>query len=298
MYLPLIAVIALLVIGVHRLAAGRGRVPRLAPITALATVVLALGATTVARNREYSSGLTLAQATLRRWPTDVAHGMVGAELMALHRDDEALPELRLAARSDPRARYNLGAALFNAEQFDDAARELVAMADEYPTRDEAPLARRLAGRAYALQRNWPDAIAQLTLAISMVPGDATSRTWLSHALNGQGLALVKSGKFDEAAMYFRRAAAFDATRVDVRHNLVSALLDAGNAAAAEHEAREAIAAAPKDPESHDLLGRALALQDRIGEAVAQLRRARELAPNDARIRDDLERVLAASRQPR
>lgn len=298
MYLPLIAVVAAIVLAVYSLASVRARVSRVAAMAVLTLVAATLGAVTVARNREYASALTLAQSTLRRWPTDVAHGMVGAELMARHRDDEAIAELRLAARSDARSRYNLGAALFNARQLDGAARELIGMAEAYPTRDEVPLARRLAGRAYALQRNWPEAIRQLTLAISMTPDDQTSRTWLAHALNGQGLTLVRAGKFDEAVLDFRRASDLDPTRVDARHNLVSALLDAGDAAAAEREARHAIETAPNDAESFDLLGRALALQDKMGDAVTQLRRARELAPDDARIRDDLVRVLAASQQPR
>jgi protein O-mannosyl-transferase len=146
MYLPLVAVVALPIVGLYTVAAIRARVSRVAALAVLAGVVVALGAMTVVRNRDYSSGLALAESTLRRWPTDVAHGMVGAELMALDRDDEAIPELRLAARSDPRARYNLGASLFNVKQYDAAANELVGMADEHPQRDEAPLARSATGR--------------------------------------------------------------------------------------------------------------------------------------------------------
>jgi protein O-mannosyl-transferase len=298
MYLPLIGVVALLIVAVYHVAALRARVPRVAAWTVVGVVALAAGAATIVRNRDYSSGLALAESTLRHWPTDVAHGMVGAELMSLHRDDQAIPELRLAARSDPRARYNLGASLFNAKQYDAAVRELVGVADASPERDEAPLARRLAGRAYALQRNWLPAIDQLTQAVSAMPSDDTSRTWLAHALNGQALTLAQERRFDEAGSLFQRAAELDPGRVDIRRNLASALLDAGNVAAAEREARQAIANAPGDAESYALLGRALALQDKWDAAVEQLRRASQLAPDNARIRTDLDRVLTARQPPR
>jgi tetratricopeptide (TPR) repeat protein len=282
MYLPLIAIVAFVVIGVYSVDVLRRRVSRVAAMAALAVVTLALGLGTMVRNREYSSGLLLAESVLRRWPTDVAHGMVGAELMSLHRDDEALGELRLAARTDPRSRYNLGAELFNTKQFDEAIREL---------REEVPWARRLAGNAYAVQHDWPHAIAQLTLALSMAPTDVETRRLLVEALSSQGVAQVDGRNFDQAIATFRRAVSLDATRVDVRQNLAAALIDSGDAAAAEHEARQAVAIGP-DADSYDLLGRALALQGKMGDAVLQLQRALELSPDDARIVEDLRRVLA------
>src|SRR6185295_20255506 len=111
MYLALMALVAFAVLAAYRLVTGRRLAPPALAGAALAVASVALALLTLARNREYSSALTLARTTLARWPTDVAHGMVGAELAALGRDDEALPELRIAAAADPRARYNLGITL-------------------------------------------------------------------------------------------------------------------------------------------------------------------------------------------
>jgi Flp pilus assembly protein TadD len=291
MYVPLIAIIAIIVIGAHRIAGSR--LSRATAVTALAAVTLALGLATTSRNREYSSGLSLAESALRRWPTDVAHGMVGAELMSLHRHEEALRELRVAARTDSRSRYNLGAELFNIAKFDDAVHELTGLAEEYPMRQEALWARRLAGRAYASQRDWPHAIVQLTLAQSMSPSDGETRRLLVDSLSRQGVSLAETNHADQAAVVFRRAVLLDPTQVTLRHDLAAALLDSGDPEAAERQARQAIAIAPADAESYEVLGRALALQGKTGDAIAQLRRALELSPHDPRIEDDLVRTLAA-----
>ena len=73
--------------------------------------------------------------------------MVGSALMQLHRPDEALSELRLAARTVPRSRYNLGVQLYNLKRMDEAASELETFAGENPMDELAPSARRILGDA-------------------------------------------------------------------------------------------------------------------------------------------------------
>src|SRR5439155_20002966 len=114
MYLPLMALVACAVLVVDSFTTRRrfngGRYVAAALLLAGSA---ALAAQTVVRNREYVSALTLAQTTLARWPSPTAHGMVGAELAALGRDDEALPELRGGADVEPSTPYDLGVTLFN-----------------------------------------------------------------------------------------------------------------------------------------------------------------------------------------
>jgi tetratricopeptide (TPR) repeat protein len=296
MYLPLMAATTLLVVGAYSLKYFRHRLSRARAMATLAAVLLALGAATMVRNREYSSGLSLAESVLRRWPTDVAHGMVGSELSALGRNDEAVRELRIAARTDPRSRYNLGVTLFNMTQFDEAIVELKGMADEHPLLVEVPSARRIMGHAYALQHNWPKAINELTLSLSMTPRNAETRKLLVDVLNDQGLELAYADTFEQAVSVFRRAAALDPQRSDVRHNLAAALFDNHDPAAAEQEARQAVALDPTDAGSYDLLGRALAVQGKIADAVAQFEQALRLAPNDAQFTDDFNRVQRLTKQ--
>ena len=124
MYLPLMAVVTWIVVGLYSSSAVRQRLTRKLAGVALAVFAVVFGALTVKRNAEHHSWMTLAQTTLERWPTDVAHAAVGGELSRLRRDEEALPLLRIGARSDVRARYNLGITLFNLERYGEAIREL------------------------------------------------------------------------------------------------------------------------------------------------------------------------------
>ena len=159
MYLPLMAVIALAVLGGSRLVTARRRILSVRSLL-LTVTTIGLAAATQFRHLEYRSGLELAHTTLERWPSPVAHGMVGGELARLGRDQEAIPELRLAASTDPVARYNLGVTLLNLRDNVGAIRELEQFVRDYPLREETPLARRALGTAYAQQTQWADAIAQ------------------------------------------------------------------------------------------------------------------------------------------
>jgi protein O-mannosyl-transferase len=296
MYLPLMGVMVLVVSVVYGIGLFRRRFSHAAALAAMGAVSLVLGAATLARNREYSNGLSLAESVLRRWPSDIAHGMVGSELAALHRDADALPELRIASRTDPRSRYNLGVALFNLKRYDEAIAELKGMAEEHPMLGEVPLARKIMGNAYAQQHNWTKAANELTLTLSMVPRDVAARKMLVDVLNNQGLELADAGLFAQAVAVFRHAATVDPERSDVRHNLAAALFDSHDPVEAEREARQAVALNPTDAGSYDLLGRALAVQGKMSEAIAQFEQAVRLAPNTAEFSDDLQRVLSATRR--
>jgi tetratricopeptide (TPR) repeat protein len=290
MYLPLMAAVAAAVLAVHRIASRRVA-PRV-QAAALVGVAVALGVTTCARNREYASALTLAQTTLARWPTPAAHGLVGTELATLGRDDEALPELRLGAPADPRARYHLVTTLFNRKEYEAAVRELETLAREHPLREEVPLARRVIGQIYAVQRRWPDAVAQFRLVLSMVPSDQTTKRLLIQALMDQGIALGRAGQPPEAIASLREAVELDPSNATARQNLATALLDSGDPAGAIDEARRAVATGGANAAAYDLIGRALALQGRYDEAVEHLQRALALSPGDADFQDDLRQVLA------
>jgi superkiller protein 3 len=115
------------------------------------------------------------------------------------------------------------------------------------------------------------------------------------ALNQQGLALAEAGQFRGAVTLFRRATVLDPAHVGVRQNLATALLDSDDLVAAEKEAAAAIVIDPSDASLYELLGRALALQRKTPEAIAQLEHALRLAPGDEHIKDDLRRVIAESR---
>ncbi len=296
MYLPLMAVIALVVGAAYQFNSVRGKIsPKVAART-VGVLVAGLGLVTVARNQVYQSPLLLAQSNLAHWPSDVAHGAVGTELLGVNRDEEAIVELRLGARTHPRSMYNLGIALFNNKRFDEAIQVLAKLLADYPNREEIPWARRIRGHIYVLQHNWPRAIGELRVGLSMMPQDKEMQTLLASALNGQGIDLGTAGKHAEAAAALRRALELDPDSASVRHNLATALLDSGDLAGALAEAQQNLERHPTDAGSHDLIGRALAMQGKLDDAIAHLEHALRLNPEDGVIREDLQRVLAARRR--
>ena len=109
MYLPLAALLALIVVVVARMiervpsARTRQRVAVIATATASASLML----TTVARNREYATGLEIWQSVVNRHPTGRAHYNLGLELKAAGRRDDAIAEYRLALDTSPDAHYAL-----------------------------------------------------------------------------------------------------------------------------------------------------------------------------------------------
>jgi predicted CXXCH cytochrome family protein len=97
----------------------------------------------------------------------------------------------------------------------------------------------LQGRALAEKGQWAEAFWDFERALKLRPGSATY-------LYDYGLALARSGRFDEA----------------------------------ERRAREAVAADGSSADAHELLGGLLLRADRVKEAVAEYRRALELRPSE------------------
>lgn len=289
MYLPLMAIaVAVAAVSAGRLL--RSSVPRAIPPVLLGVTVAALGFATLRRNGEHQSWLTLAQTTLERWPTDVAHAAVGGELARLRRDDEALPLLRVGARSDVRARYNLGITLFNIGRYEEAIRELELLVTQHPLREETPWARRVMGHAYARLSKWPDAITQLEMTIAMTPGDLEAQRLIVDSHNSYGVDLAQAQRYDAAITEFQTALKRDPGNASARYNLATALFDTR---AYEHsfiEAERALSADPANADAHHLAGKLLALQGRMKEAVEHLETASKLNPRDEAISGDLARV--------
>jgi tetratricopeptide (TPR) repeat protein len=260
MYLPLIALVGLAVVGLTWLSRRlvRGRAIAIAVVMVLAT---ALGATTVVRNREYSSPLGLAETVLARWPTPSAEAAVGQELAVSGRHDEAIARLREAAPQFPRAYYHLGGELFNQGRIDDALPALQNFVRFEPQLAEAVPARTMMGRAFMMQQRWPEAEEQLRLVLSMSPSRSPAHTTAlgfladtlfaeqkfaeargayvtylgerptdAGAMTNLAVSLSALGRFDEAVSAFRRAVEMNPADAQTRRNLAMALEEQGGAA--------------------------------------------------------------------
>ena len=287
MYLPLMAIIVALVAVAYK---GSDPFSQKKGLTLFFVAAIALGSMTIARNREYASWLTLAQTTLERWPTDAAHGGVGSELARLRRDEEALPYLQIGARTDARARYNLGVTLYNLGRYDEAIRELDELVRRYPMREETPWSRRLMGQAHGRKGNWSAAVAELNRVLAMTPHDAEARRLLTDSYAAYGTELAKAGRFDEAIAAFERGLALDEHRVALRYNLAVALLDKGDLGASLAQAQRTLALDRSNADTYNLIGRVLATQGHFKEALVNLEAAVKMRPDDAALADDLQRV--------
>ncbi len=250
-----------------------------------------LGLATIARNAEHQSWLTLAEKTLERWPSDAAQAAVGGELSRLGRDEEALPYLRIGARSDARAQYNLGVTLYNLKRYDESIRALEHLVAAHPMREEVPWARRVMAQAYPRQLKWPEAVEQLRMTLAMTPQDAEARRLLVDAYISRGIELAEAQKFNDAISDFRSALSYDERNANARYNLATALFDAGQLNEALVEAERALALNPASADAYHLKGKLLALQGRLDESIVNLETALKLRPDDAVIREDLARCI-------
>jgi tetratricopeptide (TPR) repeat protein len=285
MYLALAAVVTLAVVTLSPL------LRRQSGAVVLAVVCLALAVGTISRNREYQSSLTMAETVLERWPTPFAHAMVGLELAKLGRHDEAIAHLRQGADRYPKAGYHLGGELFNQGRHDEAYARLAKFVEQEPFALEAVRARLMMGRALLPRREYPTAIEQFRLVLSMTARDDDSHTI---AIGLMADALFGQDRFDEAAKYYRGYLAAKPDDISARGNLAKTLFNKGDVDGAAAEAR-AILRIRDDAVARDLLGRALASQGKLDEAQQEFERALRIDPNFQPARDDLAMIRRASR---
>jgi Flp pilus assembly protein TadD len=331
MYLPLAALVILAVIAaawlLHAIARRARsdasgplasdpaiRRARLAGLTLLALVALALGVATMARNREYASRVTLAQTNVERWPTPRARHSLGVALVGEGRYDEGITVLREAVDGDPAARYTLGAALFQQGRLDQSIAELRTFLAGESFRLEVPIAHEMIGRALKAQGRCEEAIKEFRQVLKMAPASGEVYGLLAECLLRQqqfeeavvqyeeflrrrptdlsalmqlGIVYTALGRYDDAIARFRRVVELNPRDSGAHRNLARALLDNGSAQEALPYAREAVRLSPDDPVAHDQLGVALARLGDLDGAIGELRRASELDPNDPEIRAHL-----------
>ena len=322
MYLPIVAIIALAVVCVMRLAS-RVRVPALAAAGVLCAASTALALGTMQRNREYESTARLAVTVDERWPTPVSDALVGFELSEQGHRDEALARMRRSAEGGySTAWYNLGGMLLTGGQIDQGIDALEMFLREAPLAKAAVQSRLLLGRAFLAKGDAARAIGELQQARAMDPSNLDAlgalsdallaahqfdqaaggyRVYLEHrpgdvaATLNLGIALATSGHTRDAQAAFEHARDLDPRDPRADKNLAALTLNADDVANGIRFASDAVRIAPRDAQAHDLLGRALAARGDLAEAVAEFERAIALEPTFTQARDDLEIVRRARR---
>ncbi len=209
---------------------------------------------------------------LARYPDDAdGHNLAAVAKHALGRLPDAIAHLEKAAALKPREHLfavNLASMLAAAKRFDDALRVIDTFLIGAPGQLDA-----LLQRATLLQRlmRLEEAVSIARMAVAFHRDEARAH----HAL---GLALVKSGRFVDAAVAFAEALTRDPSAVESWLNRGVALKEAGDLAEAEASYRRALSLSPRDPVVLNNLANVVGALTRHAEAVTLYREALSLDP--------------------
>jgi tetratricopeptide (TPR) repeat protein len=316
MYLPLAAMVVLVVLGIYALAGRFGAF-------ALLAVAVLLGFLTVRRNEDYQSTLSIWNDTAAKWPENPrAHNNLGDALVEAGRKPEALEQYKEAERlkpTDPDYHYNLATALFQLghtqealAQFEETLRLVPDYAKAHVNYGLALMkagqaskaigqyeeALRLNPRSAITHNNLgialaqtgqiPEAMAQFEEALRLNPDYA-------EAHNNLGYAYRQTGQFKDAVEQFGQALRHNPDYAEAHNNLAISLDKLGRTTEAVEQYKEVLRLDPGYAEAHLNLGNALALLGRVPEAIAELQEALRLKPDLAPARDKLAQLQA--RQP-
>ncbi len=286
MYLPLAALITLVVIccysGAHHLLRTRRG---LVLGGLLVAITLALGTTTVRRNRDYRSRETMWANVVDQRPQNArARVNLGLALKKKGDLDGAARSYRHALEINPnhsRAHRNLGLVLRDQGHLEEAIAEFESALRLDPDYTEAQL-----NLAEALRiRGEPDqAITQYTEALKQNPDSA-------QAHNGLGNALYRQKKTAEAIHHYREAIRVRPDYSEAHTNLGLALKRQGDLTGAVESYRTAIRHRPDFHKAHRHLGAALHALGQSDLAIAHYNTALSIDPGYAEGHNGLGIVL-------
>jgi Flp pilus assembly protein TadD len=258
-------------------------------IAAALLLAVPLGGETHARNVEFRSSLDMAGTLLERWPTGGAHYMYGWELASRGRHSQALLEYESASATFPRARYYLGSELLDAGRAREAADQLREFLELEPELLEAVPAQHKLAEALVVLHEYAEALSHYEAYLAVRPDDV-------EAVTAYGIALSDSDHDRDAIAAFRRAAALAPRDARIRANLARALFLVEELQAAETEARASLALDGRDRQTHDLLGRMLAHEGRLEDAVREFDEALAIDASDSEAQDAKEAIERLRRQ--
>ncbi len=283
MYLPLAAVVAALVAGVH--AATKPR-PRTFVMVALA-VALALATLTVRRNRDYRAEVTLWSDTVQKRPQNArAHGNLGAALLRAGNPHDAIAACREALRLRPNyanAHANLGQALLATGDIAAATSHLRAAHEIEPASISA---RYNLGVALAQSGDDAAALALFMEVIQLRPGHA-------RAQNNLSVLTLRRGRNAAAQAHARAALQVEPEFAEAHYNLGNAVAAAGRSAEAAKHFGAALRFDPRLAKAANNLGVLELRAGRPREAAARFEEAVRIDPAYAEARANLEAVRRA-----
>jgi tetratricopeptide (TPR) repeat protein len=280
MYLPLAALVALLVLGgweAGRRLASRGVISwgmaKVGGGCLVAAASLVLGIRTYLRNADYRTDLGLWQDTVAKAPSSPgAHTGLGDALVDRGRVDEAIAHYRRALQIQPTcavAHHNLGLALIQQDCVDEA---IVHYRKALQIQPSLEVAHSNLANALVRQGRVEEAIAHYRKALELCPHYAVAH-------NNLGNALFQQGQVDDAIAHCQESLRLDPTNAEAHNNLGNALFRQRRVQEAAQHYQRALELKPDLPQAHSNLGLALIQQGRVDEAIAHYQQALQLAPN-------------------
>jgi tetratricopeptide (TPR) repeat protein len=264
MYLPLAAVLTLMIVGGHvavRRWASRGCVKgRWCVAGEIGVIVLAAGTLsglTLHRNHVYHSHMSL-------WEDTIA-----------------------VAPGNPHAHYNRGVLLSDARRFPEAIQEYEQALRIKP--DYAVVHNNLAGDLASVGRQ-TESIEHYLEAIRLSPHDA-------RAQNNLGLTLAAAGRLPEAIEHYQEAVRLKPGNAETRNNLGAALAKAGQLSEAVEQYQEAIRLRPEYAPSYNNLGSAMLALGRPAETIKHCEEALRIDPSLAGAQNNLGSAMLALGRP-
>jgi tetratricopeptide (TPR) repeat protein len=315
LYLPLAAVLVLVVAGLER-ALGKKALPACLFLAAAGCLL------THSRNRVYRTEVSLWGDTVAKRPNNAeAHNNYAVVLAQDGRIDEALAEYGRALQIQPdftEAHFNLGLVLFTQGRIDPGISEFEEAIRLHPDYARAHYNLGLAllkiGRvaeavphaekevelepdyadghaslanALALEGRTAEAIAQFEQALRLEPDSAKDHYNLAVILNGSGRPI-------EAARHFEEALRIDPKYAEASYQLGMILVGAGRIPEAASLFSQAVLEKPGYAEAHLALGNVAMMQGRVDDALASYRRAVRADPALAEAHFNLGNALAQS----
>jgi tetratricopeptide (TPR) repeat protein len=278
MYLPLAAVIAL-VVGAAALRWGRRG---LCPFLALAAALVWL---TVQRNETYRTALSLWSDTLVKRPlNERAFNCRGVVLFEAGRIQEAVADYETALRMRPQfpeAHNNLGYALTDLRRIPEAVNHLAVALQLKP---KYPQAHNNLGNALLQVGRVAEAIQHYQAALQIEPDDAKTHYNL-------GNAHLQAGRIPAAIEQYQIALRIDPEYTQAHYNLGNVLLQAGQVPAATAEYRTALRLKPDYADARNNLGNALLQMEQVNEAIEEFQAALRLNPGSAEGHNNLGAAL-------
>jgi protein O-mannosyl-transferase len=280
-YLPLSAVVALLV-----LAASRAM--RMLPLLALIALAFPLGVATHQRNEIYRSEIALWTDTIAKRPANVrAHYTLGSALAEAGQIGSAIKAFEEALRlnsQSPEAHSNFGNVLARLGRLAEARQHYEAALRIRPHSADA---HNNLGNVALRQGLIFEAVEHFETALTLKPGFADAH-------NNLGNVLAQRGRLGDAVAHYEAALRTRPDFADAHLNLANVLAQSGRHELSLPHYAEALRLRPEKADAHYNLAVTLTSMGRRPEALRELNETLRIAPSHEQARALLNQLTQAS----